>query len=203
MHQLYLIILLSSSLLLQAQSPKPGFSEYKWSFFHPIAAMRVRKITETCNKMANSRTVKLALDSFSNGGKIDAFRHIYYMASYSQVVKGYKIKKLGIEHEKSNYRQFRNLETENDELPDSLSSVMDLRNNELGIKLGLANRNLNPNELQSLVIEEIKKGNALIMLRKKNGNYLNCKGEVIDLKQYKQRWSIPKCLVRSDLIYED
>jgi hypothetical protein len=89
------------------------------------------------------------------------------------------------------------------ERPDSLSSVMDLKNNELGFELGVKNKKVDLITLRQLVKQEINKGNALIMKRNNAGAYVTCEGNLLDLKNYEEQWYVPKCLVPSDFIYKD
>jgi len=125
------------------------------------------------------------------------------MAAYAQKITIKKLRKLGIAHEKTNHRQFLKSKTEDNELPDSLGSVMDLKNNEIGFKTGSANKNLTLEELSRQVLNVIKKGNAFIMRRNEKGVYLDCDGRIIDLKLYLKKWAVPKCLVASDYTNQD
>ncbi|MCE3260239.1 MAG: hypothetical protein K0S12_1880, partial [Bacteroidetes bacterium] len=137
-------------------------------------------------------------DHFSNGGKLDAYRHVFFMAAFAQKVKVKKLRKLGKAHEKGNYLQFKRFSLEDGEIPDSLGTVMDLHNNEIGLSLGASNKTLPLPELEKLALEEIAKGKALIMKRRSDGSYTDCSGSYTDLKLYIKTWNIPKCLVSSD-----
>ena len=167
-----------------SQVPKPGKYERCWAVTHPFAAFKVKKITKKCSALVCQIEPKNQLDNFTNGGKLDAYRHSFYMAAYAQKVKTRKLRKLGIAHEKTNYRQFLKSEKEEGELADSLSNVMDLFNNELGLKIGAENKKESLEHLSEIIIEEIKKGNALIVKRDSAGAYLDCDGRLIDLKKY-------------------
>lgn len=125
------------------------------------------------------------------------------MACFAQKVKASKIIKLGIAHEKSNYLLYQKKSFENGELPDSLSTVMDLLNNQTGIEIGLQQKKLNYEKLDFVVIEAIKNGKALIMKRNSSGSYLTCENQVIALNSYKGKWNTPKCLVKSNYVYSD
>jgi hypothetical protein len=170
--------------------------EKKWALFHPIAALKVKKIYKTIMPLYDEVKTKKELDAFESGGKTDAFRHIFFMAALSQKISVRKLRKLGKAHEKGNYKQFLKLQNEQGELPDSLGSVMDLQNNEVGFAIGTANRKLNLEELRSKTIEAIKNGEAVYFKRNASGNYVNCSGEIIDRKNYK--WSVPKCLIATN-----
>jgi hypothetical protein len=172
--------------------------EKKWALFHPFAAMKVKKIQDECVKNYDQRELRQSLDSFPAGGKLDAFRHVYSMAAFSQKIRTGKIRRLGEAHEKGNYRQFKKQQLEEGEKPDSLSSVMDLKNNDLGITIGCNNRSLDLRALGQLVIGAIDEGKALVFKRNNRGEYLDCENKPVDPKKYARRWYVPKCLVRSD-----
>lgn len=177
--------------------------EKRWAFFHPIAAFKVKKTSNVCRAFYDAKNIRDGLDNFENGGKIDAFRHAFFMAAFSQKINARKIRKLGIAHEKGNYRDFKHARLEDGELPDSLGTVMDLKNNELGITLGNANKLISLEELKKLVIDEIKNGRAVIMKRKNSGIYIDCKDNIIDMGAAARKWNIPKCLVSSNFVYID
>lgn len=137
------------------------------------------------------------LDQYANGGKLDAFRHVFAMAYFSKFVKVKKLRKLGKAHEKGNYRQFLKGLEEEGEVPDSISSVMDLKNNELGFSLGCELKKNSAEELKQKVIEKINTGAAFIIKRNKEGIYVDCEGSIIPPEKIKGTWGIPKCLVGS------
>jgi hypothetical protein len=186
-----------------SQSAEVSRYELSWSFFHPGTAIKVKKIKDECDRFFDKKTIQAQLDSFSNGGKLDAYRHIFYMAAFAQKVNAEKLRMLGMAHEKNNYNQFKKGGLEYGEIPDSLSTVMDLYNNELGFKLGSANKNADLQKLSRLVITEIKNGKAIVMKRKRSGTYVDCSGKEINPKLYGAKWFIPKCLVTSDTVYMD
>ncbi len=171
--------------------------EKHWAMRHPIAAIKVKRIYKRAKfHLINMWELKYKLDTFSVDGKLDAFRHIYYMAAFAQKVKPSKVRKLGIAHEKTNYLQYMKGRGSGEILPDSMSSVMDLLNNDIGIRLGRENRKLNYKELKNLVIQHILDGNGYYMLFDEKGNYLACDGKtVINRKQYVNDWYVPKCML--------
>ncbi len=139
------------------------------------------------------------LDNFENGGKLDAFRHSFAMAYFSKYVSVKKLRKLGRAHEKGNYQQYlKGKNEEGGELPDSLSSIMDLKNNEIGFSLSKEVKELSTEQLKQKVIEQIQKGNAFIIKRNTEGLYLDCSGNIISRSRMYKQWSIPKCLVSSN-----
>jgi hypothetical protein len=192
---------LVTSYVCNAQFFSLSAAEKKWALFHPFAAMKVKKIQDECLKNYDQHELRQLLDSFPAGGKLDAFRHVYSMAAFSQKIKTKKIRKLGEAHEKGNYRQFKKHQLEEGEKPDSLSSVMDLKNNELGISIGCNNRSLDLRALGQKVISSINDGKALVFKRNSRGEYLDCENKPVDLKKYTASWAVPKCLVPSDQSY--
>ncbi|HWY37118.1 MAG TPA: hypothetical protein VNY73_01070, partial [Bacteroidia bacterium] len=126
------------------------------------------------------------------------FRHAFAMAYMCRYVSVKKLRRLGKAHEKGNYLQFLNDNAEDGgELPDSLSSVMDLNNNELGFLIGKEAKRFPAEELKKNVIDGIQKGKALIMKRNKEGLYLDCGGHIISRQRPYKQWVVPKCLVPS------
>jgi len=166
--------------------------ELKWAIFHPIAALKVKKIKIQCDKFYQDSSLKIQLDKYENGGKLDAFRHIFYMSAFSKSIKIKKLRKLGVAHEKANYRQFLKGKKENNELPDSLGSVMDLNNNEIAFKLINQTRNLSLSDLKNEIVRLIQKNGAYYILRDSNGNYLNCSNFIITIGK---TWQNEKCLI--------
>jgi hypothetical protein len=190
-------VLLSITLPAFAQTPAAGKQELLWAMAHPVAAIRVKQISRQCDQQNRQNPATLFLDSFSAGGQADAYRHCFYMAAYAQKIKVQKLRKLGEAHERTNYEQFLRAVPEDGAVPDSLSSVMDLMNNELGFRIGSQHPEMPLDALQRLVIRSIQQGEAVIMKRDRSGLYLTCEGAPIHPGLYTGRWNIPKCLVSS------
>ena len=184
-----------------AQTVKISSYERRWAIAHPWAAIKVKKISKRAHSIYTLPNVKFELDSFSNGGKLDAFRHVFFMAAFAQKVKPKKIKKLGVAHERGNFKQFLNSINEDGELADSVGCLMDLYNNNVGLKLGSANKKKTLEELKELVISEIKNGTCLIMKRDNLGNFIDCYNHLSNLKPSLKKWGAQKCLVSSNYHY--
>ncbi|HOZ86292.1 MAG TPA: hypothetical protein PL029_00980 [Bacteroidia bacterium] len=165
--------------------------------------MKVKKINKRAAVIYNQKDLLLLLDNYGSGGKLDAFRHAFFMAAFATQIKIKKLRKLGMAHEKGNYRQFLRSATEEGEIPDSLASVMDLQNNELGFVIGSANKDSSLVSIKTLVLQDIIAGKALIMKRNKRGEYLNCDNVPLKKTSLEKKWSLPKCLVASDYPYAD
>jgi hypothetical protein len=173
--------------------------EKRWAFFHLFASIKIKKHRNEMRATYNEVKKQNLLDNFENGGKLDAFRHIFAMAYFSKFVSVKKLRKLGLAHEKGNYLQYvKGVNDEGGELPDSLSSVMDLKNNELGFSLAGEVKKLSAEEIKQKVIEQIKFGNAFIIKRNPEGLYIDCFGNIISPQRIYKRWNIPKCLIPSN-----
>jgi len=172
--------------------------EKRWAFFHPIAAFKIRYQLPQAMKLYQQVKASKDLDTLESGGKLDAFRHTFVMAYLARSVKRKKLLKLGIAHEKGNKLQFEKGLLENHELPDSLACEMDLRNNQTGIDIGVANKKLNGEELKVLVIKEIKAGKAWYLKRNAKFDYVTCANQAINLMDYKGKWYVPKCLIKTN-----
>lgn len=192
---LVFFIYLSFDMLSQHEI---GKYEIRWAFFHPFAAIKVK--VRLKKAMVVYKEVRNAgdLDAFESGGKLDAFRHSYTMAYLAQRIRVKKLRKLGIAHEKGNKRQFEKHKTEFGERADSLACIMDLRNNELGLVIGRNNRHLSKEELKKEVIRQIKIGNAWYLKRNAKNEYVSCLNEPVLQENYREKWFLPKCLVKSN-----
>ena len=172
--------------------------EKLWVLSHPFIATKTRRITQNVILVVNEIKKDTVLDGDESGGQVDAFRHIYWMTLLAQKIKPKKALKLGIAHEKGNKIMFEKMKMEEGSLPDSISCVMDIENDKIGVEIGKNNKELKEKELQTLIKNKILKGEAKILLKNKNGDFLDVQDNVIDLNNYKGKWNVPKCLVNSN-----
>lgn len=188
MHYLIAIIL-PISLLAQTSLP-----EWKWAIFHPLAAIQTKKVIKQCQSYLKKSPVKL--DSVQVGGKTDAFRHLFYMAAISQKIGIKKARKLGIAHEKGNYRAWKKGKYEDGYCADSLSCVMDLRNNDTAFKLVKLYSTMDLIGLSNLMQKTIQNGQCWILKVDTLGRRTDCYGLLIPKPNHSQ-WNIGGCLIRS------
>lgn len=175
-----------------------GKHEKRWAYLHPFAAVKLKNTKKKCDIIYSAVKDANSLDSYENGGKLDAFRHMFYMSVFAVKVSPNKVRKLGIAHEKDNYISFLKSQNEDGEKADSLSCEMDLLNNEIGIGLAKTNgKKISAVDLRTICMKQINDGNAYFMKRDSLGNYLTCAGEKINFELYKNKWNVPKCLVRN------
>lgn len=196
----FLILLFTASSFAQTKSFH-NLSKYEkhWAIWHPCAAMKLKKHQAEMYAVYKEVKQQRLLDTFENGGKLDAFRHTFAMAYFSKFVKAKKLRKLGKAHEKANYWQFlHRLPDEDGELSDSLSSVMDLKNNDIALSLANEVKKISTEEIKQKIIGLIKSGGVFIMKRNAQGLYLDCNNQIIPLEKIKGIWNTPKCLIKSD-----
>lgn len=168
--------------------------EKKWALHHPFVARKALQITKEVLVICQKKDTHLLLDSFVSGGRLDAFRHIYWMACLTKCIGPKKAKELGIAHEKANYVQFLYRQLEDGDLPDYPSSKMDSLNNLLGIKIGENWRKANAEPNMQEVVSYINKGSCYVLKRNAKGEFLNCSNNVILVSELK-KWRNSKCVM--------
>ena len=161
-----------------------------WVIGHPFVAKRALKVSQVTRIKTDSIRNNQILNGVGNGDQVDAFRHTYWMASLKQNIGERKARRLGVAHEKGNKRDFKKGKDEDGDLPDYISSEMDLFNNEIGLKI--------EGEIMVNVVEAVENGKCKIIKTDKNGNFLDCEGVAILLQSLKGKWENNKCLVMSD-----
>lgn len=145
------LILMHSINYLFAQNK--GKYQYRWALFHPIAAIKVKHIYKKNYPVYLEVKQKKILDTIENGGKLDAFRHGFFMACFAQKISSKKLIKLGIAHEKDDVYLYRKKKKfEYADMPDSASILMDLTNNKIGIEIGKKYKNISPYQLKDTII---------------------------------------------------
>jgi hypothetical protein len=172
--------------------------EQFWVFTHMFKAKKGMSVTSEVLRITDSVKRTNSLDQYSSGGKIDAFKHSFWMATLSQSIGENAALSLGKAHEKGNFQDFKKRQKEDGEIPDLPASEMDDFNNKFGAKLYKENPNLNRNELINTLIRSIEEGKLRILKRSPEGVYLNCKGEPIINRQNEIVWETEKCLVPSN-----
>ncbi len=192
---LLLLIMSFTDMAAQSSFRKLSRPEKCWVVFHPLRALKARKVTRIVQLVVDSVKVSGVIGQDNNGGRLDAFKHAYWMGMLAAKIGQKQALKLGKAHEKGNYQQFEKHLLEDTLLPDSVSSVMDLKNNEIGASVGCRCK-CSSYALKESIIQKLKDG-ALYIIEKDQGNYLDCSGNVIDMKVWIGKWGIPKCLVSS------
>ena len=190
-------------MVINAQLNPKGFFDLSgpkkiWVLFHPFKAKKSLKISQEAKIVSDSIAKTNLLDSDASGGQVDAFRHAYWMARLRQELGESAARSLGKAHENENYQTFKKNKLEDGIVPDEISSIMDLHNNEEGLKLILKRSELSQQSLIYAIVNAIKDGKMKIIKKNKEGNFLTCEGEIIPLKSLKGKWQNKKCLIASN-----
>lgn len=199
----YLAFILSMSINAQSDTkPKTGkisCPEKRWAVFHPFIARKASRITSEALVTADSVKKSSTLDGDINGGKVDAFKHSYWMASLSQQIQWRKAFKLGKAHEKGNYKLYKKRKKKGlNTSHDKVSQDMDLWNNQQGLEIGLDLKGKNLIVIQQTLIDSIQSGKMKIIKKNSQGQYLDCSGIVIPKENLINKWENNKCLVPSN-----
>lgn len=189
---------LVNTLFAQSKFSKLSSPEKHWVLAHPFVAKKAFRITKEVQQVVDSIQQLRIIGIDSNGGKLDAFKHAYWMASLTNSIGKRKAKKLGTAHEKGNFLQYKKHESEDRILPDSVSSEMDLKNNDFGISLLNNCKKLSLTDIQNKILTALQEGKLYVIKKDANGNYVTCNSELIDLKKWIGKWDVPKCLIPSN-----
>lgn len=171
----------------------------KWVLLHPFKAKQALIVSREALRVSDSIRVSPLLDGDYSGGKVDAFRHAFWMALLQQEIGKNAARSLGRAHEKENYQTFKKQQLEDGVVPDEISSEMDLFNNEIGLSLSEENGKLPKNGLIYRVINAIHQGNLKIIKKDPKGNFLTCDDKVISKKELQGKWENNKCLIPSNV----
>lgn len=169
-----------------------------WTISHPFIAKRAFQATVRSEIVTDSIKKSGSIGSDNSGGKLDAFKHAYWIACVSIAVGTRKAIKLGKAHEKGNKLQFKKHQLEDHILPDSVSSAMDLHNNEQGASAVRKLKKATALQMQPVIMTLLNQGKLACIKKDVYGAYLTCNGEHIDMDQWKGKWNVPKCLIASN-----
>jgi hypothetical protein len=191
------------SLCVEAQSNQKKFFKLStpakaWVLLHPFKAKKALKISLEAKRISDSIQKTNLLDGDGSGGQVDAFRHAFWMARLRQELGKYTAKSLGKAHEKENYITFKKQQLEEGDVPDEISSKMDLWNNNQGLQLTKKRSKISKKGLIFKVINAIINGEMKIIKKDAAGNFLTCKGVVIHFNELKGKWKNNKCLIMSN-----
>ena len=191
------------SCQIEAQSGLKSFFKLSgpkktWVLFHPFKAKKSLLIAKEAQKVTDSIAKTNLLDGDKNGGQVDAFRHAYWMARLRQEIGKNAARSLGKAHEKENYLTFKKRKLEDGTVPDKISSIMDLYNNEEGLKLITRRSKISKKGLIYRIVNAIHLGKMKIIRKDNRGNFLTCDGKLINTQSLKGKWENNKCLVASN-----
>lgn len=189
--------------VIQSQSNPKNFFDLSrpaknWVLLHPFKAKKALKISLEVQRISDSIKQTNLLDGDANGGQVDAFRHAFWMARLQQEIGKSAARSLGKKHEKENYLTFKKNKLEDTSVPDEIASIMDLHNNEEGLKLIKKGSEISKDGLIFRVVNAIKEGKMKIIKKDISKNYLTCDGKKIAKESLKGKWVNNKCLTSSN-----
>lgn len=201
------LLIIAFTLLYQLSPAQSNFRRFFqlsgpekcWTLTHPFKAGKAYKLTADVRQLIDSLHQQAYPDSFSHGGKLDAFRHAYWMAILTRNIGQRAARKLGNAHEKGNYKQFRKNIGEDGVVQDSSAVVMDLHNNRIGIQYAILHPDATPSSLQQLLLNALSNGELLIIQRNASGQLQSCDGSIPSTEnRSKQQWNLGYCLISSN-----
>lgn len=172
--------------------------EKRWVLAHPFIAKKALRISINARKITRENEKNDLLDQYNNGGKLDAFRHTFWMASLSMAIKWKKAARLGNAHEKGNKIDWKKGRFEEGAPPDRASGEMDYWNNEIGLEIGRKHQGISKPELVEFVLQAIFEGRCKIIRRNDKGAFLDCEGNIVTSSEWKGKWGNSKCLIFSN-----
>ena len=190
------------SFHLAGQTKDSGFftlssPEMWWVVWHPFKAKKALEVSLRALEVTDSikKTGSIGVDM--NGGRLDAFKHTFWMASMSHHIGQKASLKLGKAHEKGNYRSFLQGRPEDGVLPDKISSDMDLFNNEAGAQIANDHPKASEAELILITKKKLQQGD-LKTIKKDQNVFLTCEGVPIPEASLIGKWENDKCLIPSN-----
>ncbi len=200
----YLVLLIgwllftSCSSTLKTSYSKLSSAEKTWVVFHPFKAKRAYQISLEAESIKDSISDLGSIGKDNNGGRLDAFKHAYWIARLTQGIGKRAAYSLGKAHEKGNYQTFKKRQLEDGFLPDKPSTEMDLYNNHVGISIGKRYKIASKSKLIKTTIDSVQRGKLRILLKDNSGNFLDCTRKRIPPDSLKGKWNTKKCLVPSN-----
>jgi len=196
---LFIILLFTSCSPKLSQSfKKISKPEKKWVFFHPFKAKKAFYISKEAEKTKDSIGNFGNIGRDNNGGRLDAFKHSFWIARLTQKIGKKAALSLGKAHEKGNYKSYTKRKLEDGYVPDKASSTMDLFNNNVGATFGIRYKKTSKKELVLHLLKALENGELKILSKDSLGNFLDCEKRVIPKDSLHHKWETKKCLAPSD-----
>ena len=170
-----------------------------WVLFHPFKAKKAFKVSHEAKRITDSIQKNKIITKGKSGGKLDAFRHSFWMAYLGQNIGVRVARSLGKAHEKENHLFYLENKLEDETLPDKASMDMDLHNNEVGLSFVSRKNKQTKKELIYRVINAIEKGKMVVIKKNKKNQFLSCDNQLIP-KDSLKKWENNKCLIPSNSI---
>lgn len=166
----------------------------------------IRNVSSLKKALVISKEVLNTMDSIyrenlfetnSEGSRLDAFRHIYWMYSLASEIGIEKSRRIGLIYEGYNQYVFSVRSCSGYDLAGRL---MDEYNNELGLylfsKIGVREKEKVFEEIMNL----ISRGCARIVAKDKLQRSLDVNNNVIPESEWKSQWNNNRCLIKSNKV---
>lgn len=166
----------------------------------------IRNVSSLKKALVISKEVLNTMDSLyrenlfetnSEGSRLDAFRHIYWMYSLASEIGIEKSRRIGLIYEGYNQYVFSVRSCSGYDLAGRL---MDEYNNELGLylfsKIGVREKEKVFEEIMNL----ISRGCARIVAKDKLQRSLDVNNNVIPESEWKSQWNNNRCLIKSNKV---
>jgi hypothetical protein len=177
---------------------KLSCAEKKWAIGHFLIARKAWDISQRCRFVTDSMGKLGIPDHNPSDGKLDAFRHTFWMATLSGKIGVRKSLSLGRAHEQGNYRDFKRERFEEGNIPDKASTDMDLYNNKIGVEIGMALKGYSEKLIIDSILKAIVNGKMRIVLKDTFGRSCDSTFHPIQDKDLKGKWITQRILVPSD-----
>jgi hypothetical protein len=173
-------------------------AEKRWAILHPFIAKRAWNVTQRCRFVTDSLGKMGIPDRDPSGGKLDAFRHSFWMATLSETIGVRRSLSLGRAHERGNYRDFKRKRFEEGDIPDKAATDMDLFNNKVGTGIGVVLKGTDEKHVIDSILSAISKGSMRIIFKDTQGR--SCDSALMPVPQNNLhgKWITPRVLVPSN-----
>ena len=195
---LVFIVFMGCSPKLRQSYAKLSKPEKTWVIFHPFKAKKAYSISNTIDQITDSISNTGIIGNDNNGGRLDAFKHSFWMARLTQGIGRRAALSLGKAHEKGNYKSYKKRQLEDAVLPDKASTEMDLFNNSVGARTGSFYNKSPKKDLILKLLDSLQQGKLRVLYKDHQGNFLDCQHRKIPLDSLRSQWHTQKCLVPSN-----
>lgn len=169
-----------------------------WAVGHLCIARKAFNLTRYSLEVTDSIGQTNLIGTNIHGGNLDAFKHAFWMATLAQHINWKKARRLGLAHEKANYRSFDKASKKGmTDGHDQPSTDMDLWNNEKGLAIGMVCCGCDREALVRAVVDSIMQGSMKIIRMNEQGEFLDKDGIIIPPGNLTGKWVNDKCLTPS------
>lgn len=166
-----------------------------WAVTHIVQIKKALHVSEQVLNTMDSLYAERIFATNTEGGHLDAFRHIYWMYSLSSEIGVENARRIGIIYEDYNRYVFDN---QYNSSYDKAGRLMDEYNNEVGLylysKIGSKDKSIVLENIKNLIIN----GYAKIISKDKLLRSLDRNNEIIPDSLWKGKWENERCLINSN-----